>query len=76
MLRFQEYHHLYEDEQIIAYAFGDSLHIRYMVLYTSEHVIRIITEEKYTLCRITHSLPWFRGDLTMKLQQVGQLLYI
>lgn len=59
MLRSAKYYHLSEDEVITNYEFGDSLHIRYMIFFTSRSQLLIIAESKYDLERVVKRLDWF-----------------
>ncbi|CAD8065947.1 unnamed protein product [Paramecium sonneborni] len=56
-------------EQIHQYAYGDSIHFRYVVLYTSYENLIIIAEDKYKLSVQIETLKWKRDPIiSMKFQ--------
>ncbi|CAD8072805.1 unnamed protein product [Paramecium primaurelia] len=56
-------------EQIHQYAYGDSIHVRYVVLYTSYENLIIIAEDKYKLSVQIETLKWKNDPIiSMKFQ--------
>ncbi|KAM3140752.1 hypothetical protein pb186bvf_007157 [Paramecium bursaria] len=51
---------LYEQcsEQIYCFAYGDSLHLRYITLYTSFDRLYVIAENKYNLTKHIQTIDW------------------
>lgn len=45
-------------EQIHCYCYGDSLHVRYIVMYTSFNRLYVIAENKYSAKHQTNILEW------------------
>jgi hypothetical protein len=62
MLKINKYFELKQNEYIKCFAFGESLHVRYMVLFTTLDHLVIIAEDIYSLEKVTSVLDWLPKD--------------
>lgn len=68
MLKAQLYYRLHRDENISQQCCGDSIQIRYMVLYTTLNRLIVISEDKFTRELLSSTLSWPEDDQIIALK--------